>query len=413
MIRLDPRELQAMYPAVPEAFSARMGRMLQALPSSKEEKPMKRFSLRTAIIAAVLALSMMSTAVALTRPAILDWLLGNGAAGTELTQIAQEVSAEAMADGISARITGVVYDGRQFAFSYELENADPTQPALVALDGDLTLNGQPIRLMAYADDEPDTKLVPSPHLDVLPVQRNPLSGGAWSQTLTEKLSGQAECDVTFIAYRPQKAFAYLCTPDSTLRDTTIEDADTLAEVADVRATLESFANTEIVEGEWEDAERLVSEGYTVIGDAEDFSNLTEAARITVHFTFDADRVIAYDLAQTDPISAAGVTVQVSQFLLTPLRTQFCVDVLPAENTQEAANALADKLGAYTLTDENGAPLAFADMDFMADETPNVKCIDGQWLCRYREELPGGEAFPQSVGFSTGAGELFRLDVTNK
>ncbi len=410
MIRLDPAELQAMFPAMPEEFADRMGHMLHALPSSKEEKHMKRVSLRTVLIAAVLVMSMMTTALALTRPAILDWLLGHDAAGTALTQMAQEVSAEATADGITARITGVVYDGRQFAFSYELENADPTQAALVALCGDLTLNGQPIRLMAYADDDPDTLLVPSPHQDVLPVRRNPVPGGAWSQTLTEKLSGQAACDVTFIVRRPQKAFAYLCTPDSMLRDTTITDADALAEIADVRTTLEQFANAVIVEGEWEDADRLVSEGYTVIGDAEDFRNLTETARITVHFTFDADRISAYDLAPTEVIDLPDATVQVSRFLLTPLRTQLCVDVLPARNAQEAAQALADKLGTYTLTDEKGAPLAFAAMDGMYGELPGVQCIDGQWLCRYAEELAGVEEFPKSVGFVTEAGELFRLTL---
>ncbi len=410
MIRLDPKELQGMFPDMPEGFAERTGRMLQALVSSKEEKHMKRISLRTTLIAAVLVLSMMTTALALSRPAILDWLLGNGTAGTELTQIAQEVSAEATADGITARITGVVYDGRSFAFSYELENADPDQAALVALCGDLTLNGQTIRLMAYVDDAPDTTLVPSLHLDALPVRRNPVSGGAWSQKLTEGLSGQAVCDVTFIIYRPQKAFAYLCTPDSMLRDAVITDADALAEVADVRATLERFDNAVIVEGEWEDVDRLVREGYTVIGDAEELSNLTETARITVHFTFDADRVIAYDLTPAEAIDLPDATVQISQFLLTPLRTQFCVDVLPAQNTQEAANALADKLGAYALTDENGAPLAFAAMDGMAVEFPDVQCIDGQWLCRYREERPGVEAFPQSVGFVTKVGELFRLTM---
>lgn len=410
MIRLDSKELQGMFPDMPEGFAERTGRMLQALASSKEEKHMKRISLRTALIAAVLVLSMMTTALALTRPAILDWLLGNGNAGTKLTQIAQEVSAEAAADGITARITGVVYDGRSFAFSYELENAAPSHAALVALCGDLTLNGQVIRLMAYADDAPDTTLVPSLHLDALPVRRNPVSGGEWSQTLTEGLSGQAACDVTFIIYRPQKAFAYLCTPDGMLRDAAITDADALAEVADVRATLERFDNAVIVEGEWEDVERLVREGYTVIGDAEDLSNLTETARITVHFTFDADCVVAYDLASAEAIDLPDATVQISQFLLTPLRTQFCVDVLPVQNTQDAAKALADELGAYVLADENGAPLVFAAMDGMAGEFPDVQCIDGQWRCRYREELAGVEAFPQSVGFITKVGELFRLTM---
>lgn len=103
-------------------------------------------------------------------------------------------------------------------------------------------------------------------------------------------------------------------------------------------------------------------------------------------------------------------MQVSRFLLTPLRTQLCVDVLPARNTQEAAQALADKLGTYTLTDEKGAPLAFAAMDGMYGELPGVQCIDGQWLCRYAEELAGVEEFPESVGFVTEAGELFRLTL---
>lgn len=418
MIQLHQDQLQNMYPPISAAFADRMSCMIRRLPAEKEAKKMNKPSLRMIIIAALIILAMSTTAIALTRLAVLDWLLGAGGSGSfELANTAQEVHAETTVDGVTACITGAVYDGRQIAFSYEVENADPTHPVLVALDYTFTVNGQEATLPPVTDT-PDTRLVPSPHLDILPAKRNPVTGGDWSQAFAQPLRGQVNCEVTFIIYRPQKGYAILIDPDCMLRDSTITGADELAEIADSRATLESYANAILIEDDAQDAEAWTAQGYTVLNQSgspyysvlDPRSNLVEDARIPVRFSFDANKAIFHDFSgtsfQLDDCTAEAIT-----FRLSALTTYIHVYLVPAENSEAAAHALADQYGAVTLTDENGVPIEYSDMDYCYSPSPDVICKDGQWLCRYLLDMPSPLIFPQSVGFTVSTGDLIRFDLT--
>jgi len=144
---------------------------------------MKRNITRVALIAKLLLAALCTAAFTLTRPAVIDWLLtANSTASDQLTSTAQVIHSESTADGVTIRLTGLVYDGTQLAFSYEAEVADPTQPALVLLSSDLTIAGQAVGIPHYITNTGDARLIPSPHLDVLPVRRNPFTGGgSWGQ----------------------------------------------------------------------------------------------------------------------------------------------------------------------------------------------------------------------------------------
>ena len=418
MIQLHQEELQAMYPGMSAEFTARMDALLHALPAAKEEKQVKHRTAAMIFAVALLLAALSTTAYALTRPAVLDWLLSTrNPASIELERTAQEVRAEATADGVTARITSLVYDGSQIAFSYELENSDPTQPVVVALDSAIALNGEVVPIPHFQQDHNGT-LVPSPHFDVLPVHRNPVKRGGWCSKLPEGLSGTVQGEMTFIVYRPEKVFAYPVGPDSMLRDTSIQDAATLAEIADVRATLESFRNTIIVEEDAPDAAVWAEQGYTVIDSApvisptDPQSHLIETARIRVPFSFDADNFVAYDFSGAR-FELANCTAEVLQFRLTPLTTAIHVHLTPAENSEAAARALADSQGAFILTDEAGASVTYSEMDAIFGVGPRAKQADGQWVCCHWEEMPCLLFFPGSIGFTVQTGDLFRFDLTVK
>lgn len=416
MIQLKQDKLRAMMPDMSVDFAARMERMLRTLPAPQAEKVPRRMPIRMILIAALVLALLSTTAYALTRPAVLQWLLvHNAPVSPELEQTAQEVAASATAEGVTVHVTGAVYDGAQLAFSYAIENADPSLPVIAALDSHITVNGQPCDI-PHPVYTYNVRMIPSPHLDVLPAQRNPVTGGVWAD-LPAGLHGQAECAVTFIVYRPEKAFAVLISPEDALLDTTITDATTLAEVADARATLESFRNAILVEAEETAAESWADQGYTPVYDwgdpifdaADERSHLTEVARITVPFTIDADKAIAHDFSGTQA-DFADFTVHAESFRLTPLKTYIHVRLIPAENTEEAARVLAEKHGAFTLTDEHGAPVEYSGMDYLSSPAPDIGCWDGQWVCRYMLDMPGLLTFPESVGFTTQAGDLLRFDL---
>lgn len=417
MIHFDKEKLQACQPAMSAAFAARMEKMLHALPRQKEEKKAKRLPVRGIIVVAIMIISLLSMAVALSRPAILDWLLHDSPASPQLEDAAQEIHSKSTVNSITIRLTGLVYDGSQLAFSYEVENADPTRPALVLLDNALVLNGLPVGIPHYAANSSDARLVPSPHLDVLPVRRNPLPGGSWSNRITEALTGEVTGEVTFIVYRPQESFAFLIPSDHMLRDETITDPVVLAEIADCMTTLEGFQDIRLINAEWENADAQAADGCTLLAPSgrpvfpvdDPRCHVVEAACITVPFSFNADKAFSCDYSGTS-CSLPDCTVKVEQFLLTPLVTRIHLCLIPAENTKEAVQALADKYGAFTLTDENGQPVAYSEMDSMYGNQPTVVCVDGQWLCRYREEMPGLQDFPSSIGFTGSTGDLMRVDL---
>ena len=425
MIRLDPRTLREGYPAMPADCAARMTRLLHGLPREKEV-PMKRNIFRVALIAALILAALCTAAYALTRPAVIDWLLApNAPASPQLTSTAQDIHSESTADGVTIRLTGLVYDGTQLAFSYEVENTDPTQPALVLLASDLTVAGQPVGVPHYVSNAGDARLIPSPHLDVLPVQRNPFPGGGWSNPIGAPLTGVVTGEAYFDVYRPEKAYAVLIPADSDFYDETITGVYR-AELDDALATLRSFpgvlladASEDVVlfDDHEDDAEILASQGYTVLGRSGDVifpvddprCHVVRTARIAVPFTFDAGNAFFCDFSGAS-FTRAECTVQVEQLLLTPLITRISVQLLPSENTEAAARALAECCGTFALTDEAGQPVVYSEMDTMYSMRPDVVCRNGQWLVRYREELPGLQAFPASIGFTVSTGDLARFDL---
>ena len=414
-MRLDQSTLQSIYPAPSAEFTRRMAQLPQTL-KPKEAAPVKRFLPRAVAIAALLALALSTTAYALTRPAVLQWLLSLSPASLQLEQTTQEITASATAEGITVCITGAAYDGSELAISYAAENAAPDQPVIIALDSQITLDGQ-LHTLPHPEYTNDIRMVPSPHLDVLPVQRNPITGGFWSGKLPKSLHGMVDCTVTFIVYRPEKAFSVLIDPEDALLDTTITDAVFLAEIADARATLESFRNARLVVADESAAEHWSNESYTPVYDwgtpifnvQDAMCNVVEVARITVPFTIDADKAISHDLSGAQA-EFENFTVYAESFRLTPLRTYVDVRLLPQDNSESAAHTLSEQCGAYTLTDDLGQHVIFSDMDYCDSLLPYVTCMDGQWVCRYLIDMPGLLTFPDSIGFSVQTGELLRLPL---
>lgn len=415
---IDPKALQGLYPPMTEEFRSRMQVMLRALPAQREEPHMKRTPIKAIILAAALLALMSAAALALTRPSVLRWLLGSRPASPQLEKTAQTVIGEGTADSITARITGLVWDGSQFAFSYEVENHDPAAPAFIAIDPVIRLNGTQATLSYSTGGTNSPQLVPSPHMDFLPVQRNPAFGGGWSSRIDSALTGMVECEMTFVVYRPEKALAYLLDPEDMRANPDQYDPQTQAEIEDSLNTLRGFRGTVIAEDSSEAEAEYLAQGYTIAvrsGDpryapGDERSHLQESARIRVAFSFDASAAIAFDFSGEPGLSLPDCTVQVACFRLTPLETYFDLRLIPAENTQEAARALADAHGEWALTDGNGQRVEFSEMDTLYSLYPRVTQLEGQWLCRYDESLPGLLHFPGCVVFRTRAGEAARFSL---
>ena len=420
--------LRNAYKPVPEAFRQTVLQTVQSVrPDARQHAPRDR-KLRgvpgrtaVAVILGMLLLGM-AAAYAAARPAILSWLLGaEPAPGAPLSSGAQKISGENAADHITVRMDSLIYDGERFSFSFAVENDDPAFPALVAMEPRFLVNGEPVSLEEFMANDAKPALVPSARLDTLPVQRNPVVRGGWSQVIPAELDGEIICEMTFIVYRPKKAFAIVPDPDDPIFR--MEDCapEQQAEIRDALDTYMSFRNAVLASRDALDPQQWFREGYSVIGGPTDatewidpteegFDHLAETARFAVVFRFDAGIRQAFDFSDTADIPLDDCTVRVSSFRLSPLTTRVDVLLIPHENTEEAAKALLQKYGPMDLTDEQGNPIAYAEMDSIYENTPWASLYDGQWRCRYLMQMPGFQEWPESVGLTVKTGDLLRVKL---
>ena len=395
-----------------------MAQRILNIAHGKEEKIVKRTGNRPSklvVVALALVLVFATTAFALTRPAVLNWLTGNAPVSSQLESTAQTVIGENTVDGITVRITSLVFDGEKLAFAYELENNQPDMPVLIAANPMMSVDGKEVQMMHCTADPYGPQMVPSPHLDILPVKRNPAVGGGevYVHDITD---GKVTCEMTFMVYKPENKFAVVLHPDSMQANVDAYTGDARAEAEDSLNTLKSFQNV-IFAAEADLAnEHWLAENYTIIDgsgmlfDLPDNSHLKKTAQIKIAFEFDASVAFACDFAGTEDIALADATLHVEQFRLSSLETRIDLWLIPLENTEKAARILAEKYGAYTLVDEQGESVQYSEMDYMAGTTPYVTQINGQWVCRYRSQMPGLLHFPESVAFTAGDEELICFDL---
>ena len=428
---LEQLNLRNAYKPVPEAFRQTV---LQTVQSVRTDAPVKRhrangwtfcgMSRKIAItVMAGILLIGMAVAYAVSHPAILNWLLGAQLdPSVPLMSSVQKISGENAADHITVRMDSLIYDGERFSFSYEVENDDPSLPALVAMEPCFLVNGEPVSLEEFLANDAKPTLVPSARLDVLPVQRNPVVCGGWSQRIPGELEGEVTCEMTFIVYRPMKAFAIVPDPDNLIFR--MEDCapEQQAEIQDVLNTYLSFQSAVLADQDALDPQKWFREGYSVIGGftevtewidpaEEGFDHLTETARFTVFFRFDASIRQVFDFSETTDILLDDCTVRIISFRLSPLTTNVDIFLIPKENTEDAAKALVQKYGPMDLTDAEGIPVEYAEMDSIYENRPWASQYDGQWRCRYLLQMPGLQEWPDSVGLTVKTGDLLRVRLS--
>lgn len=340
--------------------------MAQQVLRIAHEKEGKRMNKKTfgrspsklVILVLTLVLVFTTTAFALTRPAVLSWLTGNAPVSSQLESTAQTVFGENSVDGITVRMTSLVFDGEKLAFSYELENDQPDMPVLIAANPMMSFDGKEVQMMYCTADPYAPQMVPSPHLDVLPVKRNPVVGGG-EVYVRDITKGKVTCEMTFVVYKPENKFAVALLPDSMQANVESYTGDARAEAEDSLNTLKSFRNAifateaDLVNEQW------LAEGYTVIDgsgmlyDLPEKSHLTEVSQITVPFEFDASVAFTCEFADIDDIALEDATLHVEQFRLSSLETRIDLWLIPQENTEKAARFLAEKYGEYALANEQG------------------------------------------------------------
>lgn len=431
--------LRNAYKPVPEAFEQAVLHTVRSVsaggPDQRKADDGRTFrggarKMAVIVIVSILLIGMAAVYAA-SRPTLLEWLLGiDGAsnqphpASASLSSLTQDIDGENKADHITIRMNSLAYDGERFSFSYEIGNDAPAFPALVVMEPRFLVNGTPVYLDEFKADGAEPCLAPSPRLDALPVRRNPVVRGGWSRVIPMELNGAATCEMTFVVYRPEKAFAIVPDPDDAVFRLAECAPEQQAEIQDVLDTYGSFQNAILAERDDLDPEKWFRAGYSVIGGSNDptawaeageegFDHLTATARIPVTFQFDADIRRAFDFSDRADAALEDCVLHVNRFRLSPLTTEVHIDLLPRENTREAAQALARRYGPLALTDEAGNPVEYAQMEAVYENMPWVSQQEGQWRCRYMMQLPGLQKWPETVRLAANIGVLLSVALPSQ
>lgn len=387
-------ELKAAFPAMPADCRAMLEQTLRTLPDARTRRTPKLIP-----ALALLALLMLgAVACAAAREPILTWLLGYGEPSAELEELAAPLSASTEADGITVTLTGMVFDGENLACSFEAQNADPTRPVL------LTLTGTQIDGMDIGEPFDASPLwIPSFHLDILPVQRNPVqSGHMLSPALLNgsPAEGEATVSLTFRILRPVGPLAVI---DARMHeDLSLYDSEQRLEIEDQIAAVLSFEGTVSAPEDQSDADAWIAQGYVpidlsgnVLGDAQ--ALMQEAAELTLTFPLDLSESSRFSFTPDAPLRLDDCTAVVHCLTVSPLSTRLSLELIPDEGTQEAAGRLAAQYGDLTLADGEGIPLAYLDMDYCSGSSPYIaQDASGRFTARYEIDLPGAETVPEKV-----------------
>lgn len=383
------------FPPTPER--CRQALDMQRLPACKAVHARKKA--RITLVFALCLLLLSGIACAGAAGGVLRYLLGVSPSNNALEQLVQPLSATADADGLHFALTDLLCDGRTLALSYNIESDAPTRAAFVKIER-LTLDGQPLSLNHI---ESTPQIVPSLRLDFAPVTRNPVQDGIMVSGLSA-FSGAVQGEITLSVLRPKVGLAII---SDTLSHPDTPDEDTL----DQLAAAQSLENAVIISPD--SIAIYLAQGYTLfdphsceIADADD--SLTQTARVTLRFTLHSEQATRYDLRPAQDVALTDCTLHLESCWLSPLSTVIEACLIPAENTQQAAQALADAHGCMDIIalDADGAPIDFADMSYLCSYSPSVHCKDGQWLCWYSLDLPGLEDTPHTFSLQTQSGILW-------
>ncbi len=417
-------DLQKAYKPVPEVFQQAVSRTVRSVGEKEPAAPRKTGSIRRGILVPVLVsilLIAMAVACAVSWPVVMEWISDAG----PVQELVRPLAAENSADGITARIDGIVFDGERFLFGYQVENADPALPAMIVINGPIRVNGREEGLDSTDAGTADPQIVPSPRLDVLPVTRNPVDGAGWTLPIKQELNGEVTCEIDFHVYRPKKSF--VCVREAGLWIDALDeyDPDQQAEVLDSWEAMNSFRNVIIDGPEGRSPEDWFADGYTVI-DSEgtiawsdendpDLYNMQETACIPVTIRFDASSPKAWDYSGTADIEREDCTVHIEKVRFSALSTQVTFLMIPKENTREAAEALLNRYGSWWLTDGQGNKIDPALYEKMSHREPDMWVVENWyeqsgWACACLAEFSGLDPWPESVGIVTDAGELIRFDL---
>jgi hypothetical protein len=132
--RIDLRgpDNQNNFSPVPEIVHQKV---LAALKEAKEMKHAKHHFSAGIIIAALVTLLLSGAAVATNQWGVLDYLFGGARnAGEEAMKKVWPVGQTQTALGVTATLDSVLYDGKNIAVGWVLENANPEEPVYFILD---------------------------------------------------------------------------------------------------------------------------------------------------------------------------------------------------------------------------------------------------------------------------------------
>ena len=127
-LNLTAKQLQALYPPVPQAFEHTIANTLHDLANGKEQPVMKKKISAALVVAIILIILTLSAAIALTQSNLISLMFGSGAIlPEELEEAITRHGATVSTDDIEVALNEYLYDGEKLHLQWSIANVSGRQ----------------------------------------------------------------------------------------------------------------------------------------------------------------------------------------------------------------------------------------------------------------------------------------------
>lgn len=429
-MHMKDRHWETALPAVPPLVHARLERALEEKTKMKQTTKKVMRPLTAAALAVALLLALTGAAYAVAQLGILDYLIGRQSPTPALEEMAQPMAVSETFDQIQLTVTGAMYDGVRLALSFSAENLNPARLAMVNLKA-VRLNGDDVFFGFQSLSQqwlPDVFAMD----EAGKYSRNPVTGGMLSVPLAQDYSGSVACEVDFSISRPANGKVLVCDP-VLWYDYERAFADAPSMIPDYQERRDAIIQSGLtVLDAFESLQPdhysfYLAQGYTLLdasgqflldddacqalladfrpeawGEQASFNEppdrsgqMTEPQTYTLSFSLDMDAAESKRIVcEGEDILLPDCRVHFTQAVLSPLSTVIAYEIMPNDPTQAAAQTLARRYGMVSLTDEEGKPLNFYNME----EETNWGLNSETGPLFVEMMLPGLQTIPQEIHF---------------
>jgi len=376
--------------------------------------------LKPVLVITIVIILLFGVAIAATQMGLLRFLFGDNTheASEDLLNSIQPLNVISEVDDISIHITGGLYDGQRFLVSWDIENSDPENYALVEVES-IQFNGSPVR---FDNAQTNDKVIPDP-FETSKEAGSIVSGGVRGYVDDELTTDTPKVLITFALSYPVGKFVVV---DESLYG---DDQDNAQWRSDQQRRIKS-ADVLIAGQDELSVDEWVQKGFTVIDAYGNARHMPGAFSEDGHFferpgqwvksksvslSFSLDRRLSEKYSREanafESVIVGDYSVVIHSISISPLSTAVYIECTPLQNVHQSEGLIGafayEALPWISFADEEGILIDYTNLDWAAGWEHSMK-EDGSTVYRLEQVFPGLKKLPRFAVLTDGYSKTYEM-----